>query len=134
MTKKTLFTLLCFSVLSATVLSGAFLDFFQGRSDGNNITLEWKTRTETGVSSYEVQRKPGNSGEFITIGTLEPKGSNSYYSFVDRNAYKESANIYVYRLKIVEANGPASYSNEVPVSHGVSSVKRTWGSIKAMFR
>jgi len=42
--------------------------------------------------------------------------------------------IFIYRLKIVDTNGQASYSNEVSVSHNVSGVKRTWGSIKAMFR
>lgn len=121
--------------LAGTLFAGAFLDFFQGRSDGNNITLEWKTRTEQNLVSFEVQRKAGSEGEFITIATVEPRGSNSYYSYVDRSAYKGSASVYLYRLKINEgSSSPASYSSDITVSHSVSSVKRTWGSIKAMFR
>jgi hypothetical protein len=66
---------------------------------------------------------------------VQPKGSNSLYTYVDRSAYKDTESVYVYRLKILEASsGPSSYSNEITVSHSVSSVKRTWGSIKAMFR
>ena len=117
-----------------TASAGAFLEFFQGRSDGNNITLEWKTRTESGLLSYEVQRKAGWQGEFTSVGTVDPKGANSFYTYTDRTAYKTSENVYIYRLRIVEQSGPASFSNEVPVSHSVNSVKRTWGSIKAMFR
>jgi hypothetical protein len=132
---KSLLSLLCTLTLAGTLFAGAYLDFFHGRSDGNNITLEWKTRTEQQVASFEIQRKAGADADYVTIATVEPKGSNSYYSFVDRSAYKGTAGVYIYRLKIAEgASSPASYSNEITVSHSVSSYKRTWGSIKAMFR
>ena len=121
--------------LAATLFSGAYLDYFHARSDGNNITIEWKTESETGIQTFEVQRKAGSNGEYISIGSTDPKGSNSYYTFIDRSAFKSTLSIYVYRLKIVDTNGnPSGYSNEVTVSHNVSGVKRTWGSIKAMFR
>ena len=80
--------LLLFLSLTATLLSGAFLDYFHARSDGNNITLEWKTQSETGVQAFEVQRKAGTNGEYISISTIDPKGSNSYYTFIDRSAFK----------------------------------------------
>ncbi|MBL0174868.1 MAG: hypothetical protein IPP94_06345 [Ignavibacteria bacterium] len=121
-------------LFTVPLISGAFLDFFQGRSDGNNIQLEWKTRAENSVQVFELQRRAGWQGEYLTIATMEPKGSNSFYEYVDRSAYKQQDNVYTYRLRIVDAGGPAAYSNEVSVSHSVSSVKRTWGSIKAMFR
>jgi len=122
-------------LVTTTAISGAFLDFFNGRSDGDNIVLEWKTRSESNLQRYEIQRKAGQDGDFVTLSAVSPKGSNSLYTFIDRSAYKASQSVYVYRLKIVESSGsPASYSNEITVSHSVSSVKRTWGSIKAMFR
>lgn len=122
-------------LLAGTAISGAFLDFFNGRSDGDNIVLEWKTRSETNLLRYEIQRKAGTNGDFVSLTTVSPKGSNSQYTYVDRSAYKDAESIYVYRLKIVEtASGPSSFSNEITVTHSVSSVKRTWGSIKAMFR
>lgn len=126
--------LLAVLLLAGSAISGAFLEYFNGRSDGDNILLEWKTRSESSLLRYEIQRKAGSSGDFVSLATVAPKGSNSQYSYIDRSAYKDSESIYVYRLRIVESSGPASYSNEITVSHSVSSVKRTWGSIKAMFR
>jgi hypothetical protein len=127
-----LFVLILFA---GSAIGGAFLDFFNGRSDGDNIVLEWKTRSESSLLRYEIQRKAGTDGDFVTLSTVSPKGSNSLYTYIDRSAYKNSESIYIYRLKIVEtASGPLSFSNEITVSHSVSSVKRTWGSIKAMFR
>ncbi|MDT8322753.1 MAG: hypothetical protein RRA94_01475 [Bacteroidota bacterium] len=133
---KRIFSVLVILLLvSATAFSGAFLDFFNGRSDGDNIVLEWKTRSESNLQRYEIQRKAGQDGDFVTLSTVNPKGSNSLYTYIDRSAYKATQSIYVYRLKIVESAGsPASFSSEITVSHSVSSVKRTWGSIKAMFR
>ena len=117
----------------AVIYAGTFLEYFQGRSEGEDIRLEWKTREEVNLQNFKLERKtPQNS--YVEIATIQPKGSNSYYSYLDQSAYKASDLIFIYRLKIVDTNGQASYSNEVTISHSVSGVKRTWGSIKAMFR
>lgn len=126
---------LLIALTASTLTAGAFLDFFKGRSDGNNVTIEWRTRDENNVGTFEVQRRAGNTGEFVTIATVKPQGSNSSYTYVDRSAYKASANLYVYRLRIVDNDSnQQSYSNEITIHHSATSVKRTWGSIKAMFR
>ena len=117
----------------AALYAGTFLEYFHGRSEGDDIRLEWKTREEANLQNFKIERKtPQNS--YVEIATIQPKGSNSYYSYLDQSAYKASDLIFIYRLKIVDTNGQTSYSNEVTVSHSVSGVKRTWGSIKAMFR
>lgn len=133
--KHTLITLTILFVLTVTATSGAFLDFFNGRSDGDNVVLEWKTRSESNLLRYELQRKAGSNGDFVTLAIVTPKGSNSLYTYIDRSAYKDAGNLYVYRIKIVESSSvPSAYSNEISITHNVNSVKRTWGSIKAMFR
>jgi hypothetical protein len=116
----------------------ATLSSFQARSDGGNILLEWKTAKEENLDCFIIQRKTYN-GSYIDIKRIEPQGSNSYYSYTDENAYKTSGTVFIYRLKICDKSSAAQYestgySQELSVSHNVSSVKRTWGSIKAMFR
>ncbi|NPV12126.1 MAG: hypothetical protein HPY57_10075 [Ignavibacteria bacterium] len=130
--KKVLTTLLLIG-LTTLVFAGATLEFFRGRSENDKVILEWKSREEAAVKEYIIERKSLNS-DYIPLATVQPKGNNSYYSFIDETAFKSLGSIYYYRLKIVDYNGSISYSNEISIFHSVSSVKRTWGSIKAMFR
>lgn len=117
----------------ATIYAGAFLEYFHGKSEGDDIRLEWKTGEEVNLQNFKIERKTPQSS-FVDIATISPKGSYSYYTYLDQSAYKTNDMVFIYRLKIVDTNGQSSYSNEVTVSHSVSGVKRTWGSIKAMFR
>jgi len=122
-----------FFVVTA-IYAGAFLEYFHGRSEGEDIRLEWKTGEESNLQNFAIERKTPQSS-FAEIITIQPKGSNSFYSYLDKSAYKPTSSmIFVYRLKIVDNNNQVSYSAEITVSHNVSGVKRTWGSIKAMFR
>lgn len=131
--KMKLSHILIILLLTTAVFAGTFLEYFHGRSEGDDIRLEWKTREEVNLQNFKIERKTPQSA-FTEIATIQPKGSNSYYSYLDQTTYKITDMIFIYRLKIVDTNGQASYSNEVTVSHSVSGVKRTWGSIKAMFR
>ena len=117
----------------ATAFGGAYLDYFQGASDGDNVRLEWKTGDETNVNHFALERKTLQTS-FTEIATIEPKGSNSLYTYMDQSVYKPTDMIFVYRLKIVDNDNKVSYSSEISVSHSISGVKHTWGSIKAMFR
>jgi hypothetical protein len=115
-------------------VGGAFLEYFHANSDSDNIVLSWRTRSESNMNMFEIERKSSQNGSFSSLAQITPKGSNSTYTYTDRSAFKSSATTYIYRLKISDGSGNPGYSQEVEVKHSVSSVKRTWGSIKAMFR
>jgi Icc-related predicted phosphoesterase len=124
---------LVFLLFITAVYAGAYIDYFHARSDGEDVRLEWKTGEENNLQKFVIERKSPQTN-FAEIGIINPTGSNSFYSFTDKNAYKSTDLLFNYRLKIVDNSNQVSYSHEVPVSHSVSGVKRTWGSIKAMFR
>jgi hypothetical protein len=106
----------------------------QATSDGVDVTVRWVTDDESGVALFEIERRGGTDGEFMTIGHLDPKGP-SIYEFVDHSAFMKVESIYQYRIKVSFSNGQAPYyTNPLTISHAVSGVRRTWGSIKAMFR
>lgn len=130
--KRLLFLTIFISFISVLV-AGTFLEYFRGKSESEKVVLEWKTREEASLKEFIVERK-STVGDYLTIGTISPKGSNSYYTFTDETAFKSSSSIYYYRIKIIDTDGSYAYSNEITIIHSVSSVKRTWGSIKAMFR
>lgn len=130
---KRIFLLLFTLAIFTTAIAGAFFDLFQAKAEGDNIKIEWKTGDENNVKNFTVERKT-LQGDFIQLTIINAKGSNSYYSYLDENIYKSNGEIFVYRIKITDNDGSISYSKEINVSHNVSGVKRTWGSIKAMFR
>jgi len=104
-------------------------------SDGTTIIISWMSADETNVTSFEVERKAGISGQFFLLGAVSPRGNNTTYEYVDDTAFRIGAeSVYEYRVKVLFRDGSSVYSEEITVIHAVSSVRRTWGSIKAMFR
>lgn len=131
--KKQIFQILLVLSIIGTSLAGAFIEYFHARTEGENVKLEWKTGDETNLRNFILERRTQQS-PYIDLTTLNPKGSNSFYSYVDESVYKSSDYVFTYRLRIVDNDQKISYSSEVSVSPSISGVKRTWGSIKAMFR
>lgn len=119
--------------LTAALTAGAFLNYFNTKSDNGNVVISWQTGLETNVKEFIIERMPIN-GSYIEIASVVSKGNNSTYEYVDESAYKSNDQVYVYRLKIVDNDGSLSYSGVSHVAHSVSGIKQTWGSIKALFR
>ncbi len=108
---------------------------FSAVSNGTNITLHWISDDESGVMHYELERKAGINGQFLTLAPVVLRGNNIVYEYVDDSAFRITESVYQYQLKVVFTNGAAPvYYGPITVRHDVSSVRKTWGSIKAMFR
>jgi len=129
--RKALFLGFVLAFVMAT--AGSVVEYFTAQSQNDNIIVRWKTSDETGVQKFILERSTNQSSEFLKLAEINPKGNNSIYEYVDASAFKQTDNIYFYRLQIITANG-SFYVGPISVLHRVSSVKRTWGSIKAMFR
>ena len=124
---------LSYSAFADVIKSGSCQAF----SDGVNVTLRWVTENESNITGFEVLRSTNINSGFVSIGSVDPKGP-SMYEFVDNSAFRRTTTVYYYRIKIKYSSGESFYPalNEQPitVNHSVSGVRRTWGSIKAMFR
>lgn len=130
--------------LSCTSLFAAeiSIDYLTAKSDGKNITIEWKSSTERNVSRYEIERASTDQ-QYRYVGQIDARGGQSLYHYTDEDAFmKQSGDNpsvaqltkYSYRLKYVGSDNTVSYSNTVNVAHNVSGVRRTWGMIKEIFR
>lgn len=131
MNKKLLISVVILSVV--TLYAGAMLSNFTAVSKNGNVILNWQTTSETNLKHFVVERTTVK-GNFIEIAVVEPRTDHNY-EYIDRSAFKTNDAVYRYQIKIVDNDGTVSYSGERTVVHNVSSVsKRTWGSIKALFR
>lgn len=135
--KRLLSVLLLGAFLLVTVaVAGALRDgTFSAVSNGTNITIHWISDDEASVTRYELERKSGINGQFLMLTPVVLRGNNSVYEYVDDSAFRLTESVYQYQLKVVYSNGSAPvYYGPITVRHDVSSVRKTWGSIKAMFR
>jgi hypothetical protein len=124
--------LILFLVTISVIYAGVELISFTAKSQNGNVILNWQTASETNLKNFVVERKSVD-GNFFEIAVVEPK-SDKNYQYIDQSAFKTLDAVYSYRIKIVDNDGSVSYSGVQSVYHNVSSVKRTWGSIKALFR
>jgi len=111
------------------------------KSDGKSVTVEWKSTMEQDVNSFTIERA-GSDQIFESIETKQAKGYPSTYTYTDESAFKTgeggektlSKNTYFYRIAINKKDGSKVYSTVANVTHNTSSIRRTWGMLKEMFR
>ncbi len=78
--------------------------------NGNSVTLNWSTNTETNNAGFDIERS-GINGSWTKIGTVSGNGTSTTphsYSFTDRAI---ASGKYNYRLKQTDFNGNFEYHN-----------------------
>lgn len=119
----------------------ATVDYLRARSTGSEVVIEWRSGDESNVRHYVVERA-GEDQVFRAVTTIRAEGSNKTYTYKDTEAFGKdegadrqlAGTYFTYRLNIVMSDNSSTYSTTAGVSHNVSTVKRTWGMIKEMFR
>ena len=112
------------------------------QNSDNSILVQWSTTVEEGVGYFSIeqasQQDPSN---YYEVGRVKADGAGTAYQYVVSGIYKTtSSEVFVYRVSAVDdAGNVIARSNVAAVDFGFSSslssvAKRTWGSIKAMFR
>ena len=90
------------------------LSSFTAAAGIGTVNLNWSTATETNNKGFEIERKSTN-GDFQKVGYVAGFGTTT-----EPKSYKFTDNIveggeYTYRLRQIDLNGSASYSNTVEV-------------------
>lgn len=129
------FLILVPSVLSAEVFKGE-----PTRVQGSAMVIRWETLDEAGVVEFVVvcrEIRAGGAGQWRDVGRKGATGSSSVYTLEDTDIFKAADRMLEYEIRAVNAEGRVVES--VPMktlypSGLTSAARRTWGSIKAMFR
>lgn len=98
------------------------LTSFTATQQGSEVTLEWRTATETNNLGFEVERSL-NGGEWMPVGYKEGNGTTTEaqtYTFRDDISNLGSGSI-AYRLKQVDFMGTFTYTDAVEVSSFATS-------------
>lgn len=118
-----------------TSFDGAVQNFLASYQ-GMDVRLEWQLADETDVVSYELARKKPDEVSYQRIAAIASTGMGTY-QFVDENLYRNASSgqpnsVLSYRLTVKTNQGTTVYFANL--NNRPSSVQRSWGSIKAMFR
>ena len=104
------------------------------RNEGGSVRVTWTMSDEAGVSAYRVLRStPTSNGDFVRLQDVVPHGVDRPYEYVDRDLYKEASSLAEYKVVAVRAEGLWEVF-VAQVNYTATGIRRTWGSIKAMFQ
>jgi hypothetical protein len=122
-------------ILFVLASTGILLDEFRVEETEGTIVVRWTSVQETSVRAYEVHRRTRSSdNQFVRVASIPPHGTGRPYEFRDTQVFKAAADDVTYRLEGIRTNGERVGLGERSVSYSPTAVRRTWGSIKAMFQ
>ena len=126
------FVLLAFSPMQSGTVR---IDFFRVGEMGNNLVVEWQTQVEEGVKEYELLRMTRfTNNQFVRVKSIPPHGTDKSYIYRDDQVFKSSGELVDYRLEVVYTDGAREQLASEQVNYTSTAIRRTWGSIKAMFQ
>ena len=107
-------------------------------SQGDNANLVWNVSgmTLSSQERFSIQRKTPQT-DFTEIASITASNNTLSYQYTDKAAFKTTDVVYTYRIMLVDVNNPNyvyGTSSSTSTYLNISGVKKTWGSIKAMFR
>jgi hypothetical protein len=126
-----LFVLTAWLSCSGVWAQSLTLSYFNASPDGTDVLVSFEVPQETGITNFKLWRKIGNEGDFTFLTHIPPVGSFRY-QYLDYTIFKDEVKNITYRLQVYQ-NG-AVFTYYTNILHNPTSVQRTWGSIKAMFR
>lgn len=131
------FLLLSLALLLMGAASAAFtvqLDFFRVEVQDNDFVITWQAQVEDNVRMYELRRKTSYSEQFTPVTEVTARGADVTYRYVDDEVYKAASEQVDYELVVTYTNGTQEMVTQRQVNYTPTAVRRTWGSIKAMFQ
>lgn len=137
MKKYSCFLLLFLCVGWTTVWAEVPIRRFEARTVGNDIQVSFSLADESEVRELVLERKTRFDAQFRELKRFNPQGANRVYAFLDDTVYKNQAytdELVQYRLKFIERNNSNSFSYVLNLNYFPTAIRRTWGSIKAMFQ
>ena len=97
--------------------------------------VTWQSELEEDVRQFELMRRtPNSNDQFVRVFEAPSHGPNLVYMFRDSQVFKSGSEKLDYQLEAVYMNGVREVLRTESVNYTSTAVRRTWGSLKAMFQ
>lgn len=110
-----------FRLFYTSALPVKLLSFQASRASETENLLTWKTAEEINASHFEIERSL-NGTVFEKTGEARALGSNSTYTYLDKNLPANAGKIY-YRISMNDLDGKKEYSKIIFISTGKKGSK-----------
>lgn len=110
------------------------LSYFDVDARESDFMVTWQTEVEEQVRAYELYRKTSYNEAYTLIQSFDAHGAEKPYEYMDDQVYKSASEEVDYRLDAVFSNGLRQQLGHRSMNYTPTYVRRTWGSIKAMFQ
>ena len=101
------------------IVTPVTLQNFTATPKGQDVLLNWSTASEINAAYFIIERS-ANDAQFQAIGTVQAVGNSSHLNAYNITDNQLEAGVYLYRLKMVDADGSFKYSNVVKVNFSAS--------------
>jgi len=120
----------------ATLFAGRVrVSTFSIQEEGRDFVISWQSDLEEDVRQYEIMRKtPYSNDQFVKVHEAVAHGVNKAYNFRDSQVFKAGSDKVDYQLEVVYSNGVREIVKTQSMNYTTTAVRRTWGSLKAMFQ
>ena len=120
----------------ATLFAGRVrLASFSIQEEGRDFVITWQSDIEEDVRQFEIMRKtPYSNDQFVRVHNVLAHGVNKAYTYRDSQVFKSGADKVDYQLEAVYSNGVREVVKSQSLNYTTTAVRRTWGSLKAMFQ
>ena len=114
--------------------SSVRLSMFVVDSENSDLLVKWQANVEEDVAHYLIKRLTRLDNDFVEIEKMPAQGVNKLYVYRDDKIYKTAAETVEYALFAVDPDGGELSLGTRQTAYTPTAVRRTWGSIKAMFQ
>ncbi|NCU05331.1 MAG: T9SS type A sorting domain-containing protein [Chitinophagaceae bacterium] len=97
---------------------------FNAAQRSNKVSLTWETATELNNDGFEIERRVGNGAyqKIAFVDSKAPGGNGDAYSYSFEDATSLPKGVTYYRLRQVDFNGRAAYSEIKAVRTGNGAI------------
>ena len=121
-------------LLISALYANTMFEEYSAEPATNRVTIKWRTTMEQGVTNFVILRSMDDIS-FQEVKRVSANGQGTQYTWVDENVIFKTSQIFFYKIRAIDGEDSTIEETEsLSVHPNISSIYRTWGAIKAMFR